>query len=165
MKRIFFTVILFITLSFSVSAESDGWWEFHSEFDLYISLKAGAEYHYNDSFGLRGSLGACTLSPSQISYTLVGISHFQAPEKPFQLDLQYGLIQAVFDVIAPSPESGPYAYWVLGPCLAVGYRNPKGHCFRIRGGGGLGFGYDWGAWEKPSFMPNVGIEYGYAFRK
>jgi len=153
-----------------VGADSEEWWEFHSELDMLIWLKAGAEYRFTDHFGLRGSLGACLIGPSQICYACVGISHLKPVENPFQLDIQYGLIQAVLDVISPLVNNGtvdsPYYYWVPGACICVSYLTEKGHRFGIRAGGGVGLGYEDGVWrDDPFFLPNVALEYGYSFRK
>ena len=158
--RILIILLIFFLVQ-GIFAEPAGSWEFHAEMDMYLSIKAGAEYHFTDTFGLRGSLGFLVIGPSQISYTLVGIHHLMPAEKSFQMDLQYGLIQAVFDVIAP--ETVPYSYWIIGACAAFGYRGHRGHCFRLRAGGGVSIGYDMGKWQSLFLMPNIALEYGYRF--
>ena len=84
------------------------------------------------------------------------------------MNLQAGLIQAVADVISPflpQPQgvAHPYAYWIPGLAVSLGYGWPSGHEVAIRAGGGLSFGYDLGAWQGPEVMPNLALEY--AWRK
>ena len=138
-------------------------WNFHSELDLYMGLKAGAEYRFNDSLGLRGSVGVCLINMLITSYSLVGIEHFLAPKSRLQLDLQFGLIQATFNGLELLVYSDPQTrvHWISGACAAIGYRTKGGHVFSVRAGGGCDFGYDNETWLKPSFMPNIGIEYDF----
>ena len=166
MKRFWIAFLVLCVSCFTLAAdeveESNHPWAFHSEFGLYLDLKAGAEYRFSDLFGVRGSLGVCLLSPLEhFAYNLVGVFHLMEPAKPFQLDIQAGLIYA--NVVLPGSESAYYSiYWNTGACVAVGYRSPKGHVFRFRAGGGLAFGHDLGEWQEPQFMPNIGIEYDYS---
>jgi hypothetical protein len=157
-KCLIFGLILMALCALGAGAEGTSPWAFHSEVDLFLSMKVGAEYLVSDDFGIRGSLGACIISPTQISYTLVAISHFMPPARPLQVDLQYGLIQAVFDAM---PKDNPYTYWVPGACVSFGYRSPRGHGFAVRGGAGALFGYDLGAWRGPFLQPNIGLEYSW----
>lgn len=142
-------------------------WSLHAELDLYLGLKVGAEYHISDYFGIRGSLGLCLLSPTQISYTLVGVGHLRGPADGLQVDLEAGLVQAVFDVLEPVLDLGhdgytyPTTYWMPGVCVALGYRSKSGHRVALRGGATVGFGYDRAAWQGPDLMPNLAVEYGY----
>jgi hypothetical protein len=158
LAALFCLVLLPLLGATALAAEDRSSWSFHSELDLYLSLKAGAEYQFSDHFGIRGSLGACIISPAQFSYTLIGISHLSKPDSGLQFDIQYGLIQAIFDVI---DADNRYAYWVPGVCAAIGYRSPRGHRFAMRAGGGIGLGYDLGAWRAPNLMPNLALEYGW----
>jgi hypothetical protein len=150
----------------SLIGEESHPWSFHSEFDLFLAPKAGAEFRVSDAVGIRGSIGACIISPTMISYTLVGVSRLRPPEKAFQCNLEYGLIQAVFDVLEQELDLNPqvdmpFTWWVPGACVSIGYRSPKGHEFSFRIGGGVLFGYDRGAWQKPGFQPNLAIEYDF----
>ena len=148
------------------SAQTEATWSFHSEVDLFLGLKAGAEYRLSEHWGLGGSLGLCLISPLQTTYTLLGIDHLCPREGPFQFDLEFGLIQAIFNVLEPLVDIDPdidwaSAYWVPGAALSVGYRSPGGHIFAIRLGAGIIFGYDIGSWRKPSFHPNFALTYDY----
>ncbi len=55
MKRGLVAVIIFFSVMCPVCADSEGRWEFHSELDLPLGLKAGAEYRFTDQFGLPGA--------------------------------------------------------------------------------------------------------------
>jgi hypothetical protein len=151
-------------------AEEPGPWSFRSELDLYLGLKAGAEYRLSDSLGVRGTLGICAISPLQTTYTLVGVRHFRGPESGLQLDLEFGLIQAIFNVLEPIVDLDPkidsaYYYWIPGACASIGYLSRAGHSFAIRAGAGLCLNYDLGRWQRPSFLPNLAIEYGFSPKK
>jgi len=136
-------------------------WSFHTELDLYLGMKAGAEYRFSDLFGIRGSAGICLINPlGHFAYNLVGVFHLRQPQEPFQFDIHGGVIYANF--VLPSEENGFACYWNPGFCLAVGLRTRGGHVFRLRGGAGIACGYDSGAWEGPDLMPNIGIEYAYS---
>jgi len=139
---------------------------FHSEIDLYLGLKAGAEYHFSEFWGLRGAAGFCVISPLQASYALVGVRHLLPSENSLQLDIQMGLIQCIFNVLEPFVDLDPvidqaYAYWVPGICASVGYRGPSGHSVSVRLGGGLIVGYDLGQWQGPNLHLNIALEYGH----
>jgi hypothetical protein len=156
-----FIVIVLLSAFVGVAAlpgQSRTTWSFHSELDMFLALKVGAEYQFSDSFGMRGTLGVCVIEPAQISYTLVGISHFRKQENKCQLDLQYGLVQALFTI---EPENNPYTYWVPDACISLGYRFASGHQVGIRAGVGVLFGYDLGAWQGPAFQPNLAAEYSW----
>ncbi len=159
MKRtIIIVVILFVfSGSAAFAAEAPCPWSFQSEFDLYLSLKAGAEYRFSDHFGIRGTLGACVISPTQFSWTLAGVDHFLGPASRFQLDLHLGLIEDIIDVLGPLPST----YLVPGACLSFGYLSPSGHGIAIRVGAGVTIGYDLGAWQKPGFLPDLALEYSW----
>jgi hypothetical protein len=159
--RILATIIIFAP---SLSAEEQHRWSFHSEMDLYLGLKVGAEYRISDDWGLRGSIGACVISPLMTTYTLVGVKHLRGPESPLQLDLQFGLIQAIFNVLEPAVDLDPTidtasAYWVPGAGASIGYRFDSGRVLAVRVGAGCLFGYDLERWQGPSFQPNIAIEY------
>ena len=169
MKKSLFTVVLMVLLVLSLNAAPAGYWSFHSELDLALGLKAGAEYRLN-SFGIRGSAGFSLLGPAQLSYTLVGVSHLMPEKNRFQLDIQYGLIQAVCDFLTPlvnaeAEEDNPYTYWFPGACICASFLTKKGHRFGIRAGAGAGLGYDQGMWREPFFLPNLALEYGYCSGK
>jgi hypothetical protein len=156
-----FIVIVLLSAFVGVTAfpgQSRTTWSFHTELDMFLALKAGAEYQFSDSFGIRGTLGTCVIAPAQISYTLVGVSHFRKPENEFQLDLQFGLVQAVFTIVS---ANNPYTYWVPGACISLGYRFASRHQVGIRAGAGVLFGYDLGAWRGPAFQPNLAVEYSW----
>jgi hypothetical protein len=165
------TKILCVIAAFALSvtaaqAEESSRWSFHAELDLFLGLKAGAEYRLSDSIGLRASLGTTLISPLMGSYTLVGIWHLKGRESPLQLDLQAGLIQATFNVLEPILDWDPdinwaSAYWVPGLAASIGYRTRAGHVFALRAGCGCIFGYDIGVWRGPSFHPNLAIEYDF----
>jgi hypothetical protein len=156
------TLIIVMFLSAMVVAapaeESRPTWSFHSELDMFLGLKAGAEYHFSDSIGIRGALGVCIVAPEQISYTLVVVCHLCKPGSGFQLDLQSGLVQAVFPIVA---GGNPYTYWAPGACISIGYRFATGHQAGIRAGAGVLFGYDLGAWREPALHPNLAVEYSW----
>ena len=150
----------------ALGAQARSPWALHVELDMYLSLKVGVEYRFSDLIGVRGSVGACIIAPTQLSYTLVGVAHLRGQSAGLQVDLQAGLIQAVADLISPSlPQPGdvtqPYAYWVPGLAVSLGWGWPSGHGVAIRAGGGVGFGYDLGAWQGPELMPNLALEYAW----
>jgi hypothetical protein len=173
MSRPHCPTLLLLMLSFAawappVSAASpeEGGFSFHAEVDLYLGIKAGAEYWFSDGWGLRGTAGICAISPLQASYTFVGIRRLLPPDSPVLLDLQFGLIQAILNLLEPSIDLDPAidwvcAYWVPGVCISLGLRRPGGRAFAIRLGGGVIFGYDMGRWQNVSFQPNVALEYGH----
>lgn len=142
-------------------------WSFHSELDLFLGLRAGAEYSFSEGFGARATLGACLISPLKISYTLVGVSHLLPRTKALQLDLEYGLVYADFNVLEPVLDLDPKiswtsAYWMPGAGLAIGFRTRGGHVFSVRFGGGYMFGYDFGdEWQKPQLLPNIALQYDF----
>jgi len=158
--RTFVVIVLLLSCIgiFDLPGQSQTTWSFHMDLDMFLALKVGAEYMFSDSFGIRGTLGVCIIEPTQISYTLVVINHFRAPDSRFQLDLQYGLIQALFNI---APASNPYTYWVPGVCIGLGYRFSSGHQIGIRAGAGVLFGYDLGVWQGPDIQPNVAVEYSW----
>jgi hypothetical protein len=150
----------------SLFAQSPKPWSFHSELDLFLGLKAGAEYRISDDWGIRGCVGAVVISPLTTAYSIVGVRHLREPESPLQLDLQFGLVQDQFNVLEPvfdlDPKiSGASSYWGPGACVSIGYRAGAGHVFSFRAGAGLRFGYDLGSWQGPEFMPNIALEYGF----
>lgn len=166
MKRIlsaFLLVLIFLPSLSAQEEEETERWSFHSEFDLFLALKAGAEYRFSDLFGLRGAAGLCLINPTQISYTIIGIGHLAKPTSAFQCDIHAGLIQAIFIPYDPEQE-GLITYWIPGLCVALGFRSKGGHTFRLRAGAGVGLGYDLGEWQEPSFMPNLAVEYGFPLR-
>jgi hypothetical protein len=141
-------------------------WSFHSELDLFLGLRAGAEYAFSDSFGLRSTLGACLISPLKDSYSLVGISHFRPREAPYQLDLEYGLIYADFNALEMvfnlDPDiNWPIFYWMPGASASVGYRLKGGSALSLRVGAGPLLGIEDGKWVRVSFMPMIGLQYDY----
>jgi hypothetical protein len=165
-KIIVLAVVFAVLGGVAFSAAPLNPWSLHLEMDLFLSLKVGVEYQFSDTFGIRGDLGVCVISPTQIGYTLIGIAHLMTPDSPFQCDIQFGLIQDIFDVLGQYIYSEPSmqhasAYWVPGACLSVGYRSPTGHQIGMRAGAGVLFGYDLDAWRVPSFMPNLAIEYSW----
>lgn len=165
-KRLLAALAFVLALASRPIAAEHSPWSFHSELDLFLGLKAGAEYSFSDSFGLRGTLGFCLISPLQVSYTLVGVSHLRPRESGLQIDLEYGLIQAIFDVLEPVVDLVPnndntYAYWSPGACAAIGWRFRRGQVLSLRAGAGALFGYDLGAWTGPSFHPNIALQYDF----
>jgi hypothetical protein len=141
-------------------------WSLHAELDLFLGLRAGAEYSFTDALGLRGSFGACLISPLKMSYTLVGVSHLMPRRKTLQLDLEYGLVYADFNVLEPvldlDPKiDWPSAYWMPGASLSIGCRTRGGNVFSFRAGGGYLFGYDMNMWVKPTVMPLIALQYDY----
>jgi hypothetical protein len=170
MRRVF--PVLLVASAFLASApsglhaEGAGTWSLHAEFDLYaLGLKAGAEYRILDSLGVRGTFGINVISPLMMTYTLVGVQHFFSPDNPLQLDLEFGLIQASFNVLEPYVNLDPKIdttsfYWVPGAEIAVGWCPSAGHVISLRVGAGCLFGYDSGSLQGPQFMPNIGLEYG-----
>jgi hypothetical protein len=141
-------------------------WSFHAELDLFLGLKAGAEYSFSDAFSLRGTFGTCLISPLKMSYTLVGISHFMPRGKALQLDLEYGFVYADFNVLEPvlrlDPKiDWPSAYWMPGASASIGWRTRAGNVFSLRAGCGYLFGYDMYMWVNPTIMPLVALQYDY----
>ena len=155
-KKIVVTLFVFFGTA-ALPAQAQSPWSFQSEFDLYLSLKAGAEYRLSDHLGIRGTLGACVISPTQFSWTLVGVDHFFSSASRLQVDLQLGLIEDIVDVLGPIPST----YLVPGACLSFGYLSPSGHGIAIRVGAGVTFGYDLGAWQKQGFLPDLALEYSW----
>jgi len=170
--------ILFLALSgiagspgLAAEGAPSGPWSFHSEVDLFLGLKAGAEYRFDETWGLRGCIGICAISPLMTTYTVVGVAHLSRPGSRLVLDLEAGLLQGIFNVLEPSLDldpdiDWPNAYWNAGACACVGYR--FGNCFlALRAGGGVLLGIDRSAGETdlslqgPSFHPNLAIEFGY----
>ncbi len=141
-------------------------WSFQSELDLFLALKAGAEYQCSDLIGIRGTAGLNVLSPTQVSWTLVGVGHVMPPTSGFQLDVEVGIIQSIFDFLRPyvyteaSMQSTCF-YLIPGACISVGFRWPSGHQIALRGGGGVLLGYDVYEWQGPAFQPNIAIEYSW----
>jgi hypothetical protein len=148
------------------SRASTSRWSFHSELDLFLGLRAGAEYAFSDASGMRGTLGACLISPLKDSYSLVGISHFRPREAPVQLDLEYGLIYADFNALEmvfnldPNID-WPILYWMPGASASLGLRLKGGHVISLRAGCGPLLGIENGKWVRVSFMPMVGLQYDY----
>lgn len=141
-------------------------WSFHSELDLFLGLKAGAEYSFSDAFALRATAGACLISPLKMSYTIVGISHLMPRGSGLQLDIEYGLIYADFNALEPIIDLDPSiswasAYWMPGASAAIGFRMKGGHQLSLRAGGGFLTGYDKYAWQTPQAFPMVGLQYDY----
>lgn len=148
----------------ALPAQGAGTWSLHAEFDLFLGLKAGVEYRVTDSLGLRASLGACVISPLQFTYTLVAVQHFFAPDDPFQLDAEVGLIQATCDFLEPLVDLDPssanvFAYWVPGAAVVAGFCPAAGQRIALRAGCGAIFGFDLGAWQGPKVHPNLALEY------
>jgi len=163
LKRFVAIALVLSCSGWSLYAEEYPRWDFHSELDLYLGLKAGTECRISDHFGIRGSFGFCLINPPMFSYTLIWIGHIMKPSDVFQLDLQIGLTQANLNVFDPELEY-PCFYWIPGACVAAGFSIPGGHTFRLRGGVGIAFGHDLGEWRTPSIMPNAAIEYGFPVR-
>lgn len=148
-----------------VHGEEGSPWSLRTELDLYLGLKAGLDYRVSDSFSLRATLGACLISPLQASYTLVGVEHLLPEREGLQVDLEFGLIQAIANLLEPSLDFDPaidgiYAYWVPGLCIALGHRSATGRVLALRAGGGISLGYDLDRWQRPGFLLNLGLEYG-----
>jgi hypothetical protein len=160
MKRMLSAVLVLMALcSAGLPAEERGPWSIHARLDAFdFSVKAGAAYAFSDRFGLSGSIGACVITPTMITYALTGVTPLLGGGAGFSLDAEYGLIQASFDVLKPGPHS---AYWVPGACLAVGWSFPGGHRIALRAGAGAMFGWDMDAWQGFQVWPNLGIEYAW----
>jgi len=159
-------VIAALLLAPALAGAQAASWSFQSELDLFLGLKAGAEYDFSDFLGLRATAGVCLISPTQVTWTLVGVGHFMPPTSGFQLDAELGVIQSIFDVLAPyvytqASMQDTYVYVSTGACVSIGYRWPSGHQIALRGGGGLLLGWDLGSWSRPSFHPNLAIEYSW----
>ncbi len=168
MKKLLIVWVLLFALLGSGPLFAGSWspWSFQSELDLYLGVKAGAEYQFSDLFGVRGTAGVCIISPTQISYTLVGVAHLLTPESQFQCEIQFGLVQCIFDVLGQYVYSIPslqnaYTYWMPGVCVGLGYHSPSGHGIALRLGGGVRFGYDLGAWQGPQLGPDLAVEYSF----
>jgi hypothetical protein len=164
-RSVLLAVAIFLLAPVVLPAQG-GTWSFQSELDLFLSLKAGAEYDFSEDLGIKATAGVCLISPTQVSWTLVGVGHFMPPDSGFQLDLEFGVIQSIFDFLAPYVYNLPamqntYVYVIPGVCLGIGYRFPCGHQISLRAGGGVIFGYDLGAWGTPAFHPNLAVEYSW----
>jgi hypothetical protein len=159
-------VLAVLVLSPAVLSAQAGVWSFQSDLDLYLGLRAGAEYQFSNEIGIRGTVGLCLISPTQVSSTLVGVWHIMPPDNGLQLDVEAGLILCNFDFLnqyvytVPSMQN-PFIYFVPGLCASVGYRWPSGHQIALRAGAGMTIGYDLGAWGNPSFLPDVTLEYSW----
>ena len=157
-------LLLALLVAARAGAEEESRWSFHSELDLFLGLKAGAELRFPGDWGIRGSLGFCLISPLQTSWTLVAAWHLLPRDSSFQPVLELGLVQSIFNVLEPWVDLDPdidwaSAYFVPGVCLALGWRIARGHVLSIRAGGGVLFGWDIGRWQGPQFQPNIAIEY------
>jgi hypothetical protein len=133
-------------------------WSFYSELDMYLALKAGAEYRFGQHFGVSASAGACLIGPSMISWNLFGVVHLRPFGRPFQFDLAAGVLQSVFDVIAPG-DGGPYLYVNPGLALCLAYQHHDRFQIGARAGAAVAMGYDLGAWRQPAIMPNAAVEF------
>ncbi|MFA6506032.1 MAG: hypothetical protein WCT14_08035 [Treponemataceae bacterium] len=165
-KSLMLPSAFFALFIMTAAAQEKKPWSFHAEIDVFLGLKAGAEYRVSDFFGVRGSLGACLISPLMTTYTLVGVWHLRERTSPLQLNFEAGLIQGIFNVLEPMIDIDPAinwasAYWVPGGAASIGYRTRGGHIFSLRAGGGVIFGYDINTWQGPTFQPNIAIEYDF----
>ncbi|HEY9595355.1 MAG TPA: hypothetical protein VHE79_12820 [Spirochaetia bacterium] len=165
-KRVSAVVVALLLLAPSSLSAQQGAWSVQSELDLFLSVKAGAGYEFTDALGIKGTLGVCLISPTQISWTLVGVGHFMDPDSGLQIDMEAGIVQSIFDVLGQyvypqESTQNVYVYLVPGACVSIGYRWPSGHQVSLRGGAGVLLGYDLGTWQGPSFQPNIALEYSW----
>ncbi len=136
-------------------AQTGNPWSLRARFDVFdFSVKAGAGFSFSDSFELDCAVGFSFVNGDMITYDVVGVSHFFPPlGGGFQVDVEYGLVQASLNF----PISA--YYWAPGACIVLGYLFPGGHQLSLRAGAGALVGYDLGSWQGVGFMPCLGLEY------
>lgn len=138
-------------------------WTFHLELDQMLCLKPGAERRIAPAWGLKGAAGITFAG--HISYDLVGIRHFRAPDRTFQLDLEFGLPVAYVNFIEGVAADwdpvidGPYAGWGPGFSLVWGRRFRAGR-LGLKTGLFCVFEYQRDSgWRDPAFLPEIAIEW------
>lgn len=131
-------------------------WQVRVEMDMMLMVKVGAEYRFNEDWGIQGSVGVQPFMPITVGYNLYGVYHMLAPERAFQADLYLGAPLGYFNLLEgrsvdwdPNIDE-PYYGWILGGGIKWSY-NFNGWVAGLRTGYGTHLEYASG--ERRAFRP------------
>lgn len=164
MKKGIFLVFVFLLLSISLhSYQPDRKIGFHIEFDQMLSFKLGAEYRFNDAWGIRGGFGTGIPPGGTFTWNLKGYYRFTSPQNPWKVDAEIGMLQAYFNPIESSQEFAPFHGYLPGLSLRFG-RQTKIGLFALRAGGGFWMEHQKeSGWKGRRIMPVVALNYGFTY--
>ncbi|MBN2805994.1 MAG: hypothetical protein JXR22_04995 [Prolixibacteraceae bacterium] len=124
---------------------------------LAPALKVGIQKHYSERFYVQGSAGFCLVGPSLLSWNFFGTYLLTKPEKPWGLNVHFGLLDNYVDVLTPTYSLG------LGAAAGLRYKFQNQSSLNFRLGIISGPSIDN---KKFDFLtiPNFGIEYAFPMK-
>ena len=145
MKRI--TTLLIILSIFCIpliAEEEDSPWNFIVEFDMYLGLKMGIKYEIHDRLDFVSTFGKNPIGVSQYCYSFYGSYHTMSNYNQFMVDVNFGIIQGVFDNTSLIDDQ--YVYFNPGVTMHISYPIFDGFRIGAQGGMMLTVGYDLSRW-------------------
>lgn len=124
---------------------------------LAPALKVGMQQHFSERFSLQGAAGFCLVGPSLLSWNFFGSYLLTKPEKPWGLNIHFGLLDNYVDVLTPTYSLG------LGTAAGVRYKFQNQSTLNFRLGMITGPSIDNKVFDFLT-IPNFGIEYAFPIR-
>jgi hypothetical protein len=163
MRRILCILIL-IALSATLAAQgADNPWEFRIIFDQMMMIRIGFEYHFDDDWSLRSSLGMSPFGIGTAAGDLVFLYNLRDPSLGFQADLYAGMPFFYFNFIEGRlvdwDDIIEDPFWGIGPGGGI-FWSYQAERFRYGINTGLTAWMEWqrGVPKGPRLMPHISLE-------
>ncbi|MDA3930604.1 MAG: hypothetical protein PF541_16780 [Prolixibacteraceae bacterium] len=150
-------ILLFALLLYSVLTHAKQTY-FHAELGGFApTLKIGFDRELNDRWDLKCGVGCFILDPSLISYNLFYSYKITNPEKKFNLNVNFGMLDSYYIY-------NEHVSFGFGIAPGIGWKTKKGGKVNFRLGfiTGPAFEPDRKRWLT---IPDFGLEYDFHWRK
>ena len=129
------------------------------EGDMYLAAKFGVKYDVSNRLSMVSTLGANILYPTQTAYSFYAQWHSKQSESSFNVDVNLGIIQGVFDYHRFTEDK--YIYMNPGVTMHLSYPVLDQLSLGAQAGMVFMIGYDRGTWGS-SLEPYAGITLTYS---
>ena len=159
MRKFVSIFCIFILISISNFAQTQKTQLYVAVDGFAPAVKIGFQKHSTERLSIKGSAGFFILGPNMMSYNLFGTYIISNPEKPFGLNVNFGLLDNYIEVTTPFFSLG------AGAGAGVYYRFDNSSMLTFRLGVITGPAVE--RYKDPRLLtiPNFGIEYAFRPRK
>lgn len=168
MRKILIVAVLLVSTTATAQSRYPGTpWRLYLELDQMFMVKVGTEYSITPGWGVKGAIGITPFGLTTVGYELAGVWHLMDVKNRFQIDFEFGLPLAYFDVLEGNlvdrdpMVDDPYVGFAPGVSLAWSYQSARGRAIGAKTGALAVFEYQRNrGWRMPLLvMPELSLQW------